>query len=90
MVMMSLVGNSVGFFTGSLFQDAKKASGLAPMFLLPLMMFSGLYNKLSSIPIWVSWIQYISPFRYGLHMILVNQYENLKVKVNGVIYDYRS
>jgi ATP-binding cassette subfamily G (WHITE) protein 2 len=74
--MMSLVGNSIGFFTGSLFKDVKKASGMAPVLLLPLMMFSGLYNKLNSIPSWISWLQYISPFRYGLHMTLLNEYHD--------------
>ena len=74
--MMALVGNSIGFFTGCLFQDAKKASGMSPLLLLPLMMFSGLYNKLNSIPSWISWLQYISPFRYGLHMTLLNQYKD--------------
>ncbi len=69
--MMALVGNSIGFFTGSLFQDPKQASGLAPVMLLPLMMFSGIYNNLNNIPDWINWLQYISPFRYGLHMVLI-------------------
>jgi ABC-type multidrug transport system permease subunit len=61
------------------------------MLLLPLMMFSGLYNKLNSIPDYVSWIQYISPFKYGLHMILESQYEDLKITfVDGSIYDYKA
>lgn len=88
---MSLVGNSIGFFTGSLFKDAKRASGLAPVLILPLMMFSGLYNKLNSIPSWISWLQYISPFRYGLHMELINQYGDSVVSVpsKGYYYDYK-
>jgi len=56
LISVTLVGNSIGFFSGSLFQDPKKATSLAPMFLLPLMMFSGLYNKLNSIPTWISWL----------------------------------
>ncbi len=72
LVVCSLVGNSIGIMTGSLFKDAKRASALTPMFLLPMMMFSGLYNKLNSIPTWISWLQYISPFRYALHSVLLN------------------
>ena len=49
-VVLSLVGNSLGFMVGSLFQDAQRAAAMAPAFLLPLMMFSGLYNKLNDIP----------------------------------------
>ena len=70
----SLVGNSLGLLTGALFKDAKRASALTPVLLLPLMMFSGLYNKLDSIPVWISWLQYISPFRYGLHSALLNEF----------------
>ena len=69
---LALVGNSIGFLTGALFKDERRASSLAPALLLPLMMFSGLYNKLNSIPSFISWMQYISPFRYGLHTILLN------------------
>lgn len=86
----AVVGNSIGFFTGALFKDAKRASGLAPVLLLPLMMFSGIYNKLGSIPGWISWLQYVSPFRYGLHMLLLNQYGELPLTlVNGSSFDYR-
>jgi ABC-type multidrug transport system permease subunit len=49
---------------------------MTPVLLLPLMMFSGLYNKLDSIPGWISWLQYISPFRYGLHGALLNEFKN--------------
>jgi ABC-type multidrug transport system permease subunit len=57
---------------------------------LPLMAFSGMYNKLNNTPTWISWMQYISPFRYGLQMILVNQYEDLRIPIvqNGSIIDY--
>lgn len=87
--MVALVGNSIGFFTGALFQDVKKATSLAPVLLLPLMMFSGLYNRLSSIPTWISWLQYISPFRYGLHMLLLNQYHGATFTNGNSIYDYQ-
>ena len=87
--MMSLVGNSIGFFTGSLFKDVKKASGMAPLLLLPLMMFSGMYNKLNSIPSWIAWLQYISPFRYGLHMSLLNQYHSATFAYGNFTYSYQ-
>lgn len=72
----SLVGNSLGILIGSMFKDAKQASAMTPIFLLPFMMFGGLYNKLNSIPEWIGWIQYLSPFRYGLHGVLLNEFDN--------------
>lgn len=50
LALMSMAGNSFGFFIGALFKDAKKSSELGPLFILPLMAFSGLYNKLNDIP----------------------------------------
>lgn len=70
------MGNSIGFWTGSLFKDAQRSSAMAPVLLMPLMMFSGLYNKLDSIPPWIAWMQYLSPFRYGLHAVLINEYND--------------
>lgn len=67
---VGMVGNSIGFWTGSLFKDAQRSSAMSPALLMPLMMFSGLYNKLDSIPVWIRWMQYLSPFRFGLHAVL--------------------
>ena len=61
------------------------------MITLPLMAFAGLYNKIRDIPNWISWISYLTPFRYGLHMILQNQYGNLVINLaDGSSYDYQS
>jgi ABC-type multidrug transport system permease subunit len=86
---VAIVGNSIGFWTGSLFKDAQRSSAMAPALLLPLMMFSGLYNRLDSIPNWISWMQYISPFRYGLHAVMLNEYNDEKYYFYGVEFDYK-
>ena len=87
---MALVGNSIGLLTGALFKDTSRATSLAPAFLLPLMIFSGLYNKLDSIPVWISWLQYISPFRYGLHCLLLNEFGDEVYQSKEGIFDYRN
>lgn len=71
MLCCALVGNSIGIMAGSLFKDAKRATALTPVFILPMMMLSGLYNKLGSIPVFIRWLQYLSPFRYGIHSLLL-------------------
>jgi ABC-type multidrug transport system permease subunit len=82
-ILMGVAGNTIGFFIGSFFKDAGRAASLGPVALLPLMMFSGIYNKINDIPAWIAWMQYISPFRYGLQMILVNQYEDLVIHIES-------
>lgn len=89
--MMAMCGNSLGFTISSLFKDPSSAAAMGPMITLPLMAFSGLYNKLNDIPSWISWLAYLSPFRYGLHMILENQYGDLTIPLKtGQSYDYRT
>jgi hypothetical protein len=87
---MSLCGNSLGFVIGAMFKDEKQAAAMGPLVTLPLMAFSGLYNKLSDIPAWISWLAYLSPFRYGLHLILENEYGDLVIPLVAGEYDYQA
>lgn len=88
---MCLSGNSLGFLIGSLFKEQKQAAAIGPMITLPLMAFAGLYNKIRDIPSWISWMAYVTPFRYGLHMILENQYGDLVINLaDGSTYNYRA
>ena len=90
LIIMYWCGNSIGFFLGSIFSNVRTASAMGPIILMPLMMTSGLYNKLSSIPAVIAWMSYISPFRYGLHMMLLNQYGDLLIPLNnGQIFNYK-
>lgn len=86
---VSFIGNGIGFFTGSLFRDPKKASGLTSIFILPMSMLSGLWNKLNFVPPWISWLQYVSPFKYALQMLMENEYEEYVYESGSVRYDYR-
>jgi len=44
--------------------------------LIPLMIVGGLFNKLDAIPVYIRWLQYLSPFRYGLQLFLENEYRD--------------
>lgn len=52
-------------------------------------MMSGLYNKLNYIPPWIGWLQYVSPFKYALQMLLENQYQDFFYQNGTVVYDYK-
>jgi ABC-type polysaccharide/polyol phosphate export permease len=80
------VGNSVGFFCATLFREIRRVSALTSIVMIPLFVLSGLFNKLNFMPDWSSWLQYISPFRYGLHLLLENGFGD-QVFNN---YDYKA
>lgn len=58
-------GSSYGLLVGSFFSDAKVASGLLPLIILPLMLFSGFYKNRADLAGWIGWIEYISPIKYA-------------------------
>lgn len=64
---------------GTIFQTPKQATGMAGLILLPLMMFGGLYSRFDHFPAYISWLQYISPFKYGFQAVIYNQ-------LNGVVW----
>lgn len=42
-ILLGLCGNSVGLMAGSMFKDVRTASGMLPMVLMPLILFSGFW-----------------------------------------------
>ncbi len=50
-----------------------------PMFLLPLMVFGGFFVNTNSIPVYFSWIQYLSPMRYGFIAAAKNEFSGLAI-----------
>ncbi len=67
-----MVGNSLGVMVGCLFKDVKRSTALSPVFLIPLILFSGIYSNDTSSISWLP-LKFISPFRYGLIATLGSQ-----------------
>ncbi len=62
---MSFAGNSLGLLIGSLVSDAKSISAALPMVILPFILFSGFFKNRDDLPVWIGWIEYLSPLKYG-------------------------
>lgn len=72
--MTSLAGFSFGLFVASLFSNVNVALALSILFLLPTMLFSGLYLNLATVPAFLRWLQWVSPMRYGYTSAMSNQF----------------
>jgi ABC-type multidrug transport system permease subunit len=70
--LLSLAGNSFGLMGGCMFKDVKVASGVLPMFILPLMLFSGFYQNRGNLMVWISWMEYLSPMKYAFEAVMIN------------------
>ncbi|XP_031568131.1 protein white-like [Actinia tenebrosa] len=70
------VAISYGYVISSLSPSVEGASALGPPLMLPLMLFGGFFLKDSTVPVYFIWIKYISWFRYGFELLIVNQWDS--------------
>ena len=63
--LITLNGASLGLMLGSMILDQKSVSAVTPIVLLPVILFSGFFKNIGNLPVWIGWIQYLSPIKYG-------------------------
>ena len=47
---------SLGYFFSSIFNNEETAVGLAPIIMMPIILFSGFFSNAGSYPAWTAWI----------------------------------
>ena len=62
--LVTLNGSSLGLMLGSIILDQKSVSTATPNLLLPIILFSGFYKNSANLPVWIGWMQYLSPVKY--------------------------
>lgn len=70
--LLSLSGNSLGLLLGSMIADAKVVSLLVPVMILPFILFSGFFKNRDDLPVWLFWLEYISPMKYSFASFIRN------------------
>ncbi len=65
LALMSFSGASIGLLIGSVILDPKSVSAVVPIIILPFILFSGYFKNREELPVWLGWIEYISPLKYG-------------------------
>ena len=76
--MVVYCASSFGYLLSAIFTNAQIAVQISPVVMIPFMMFGGFFANSSSYPDWVTWLQYISPIRYGLEALVLNEFEHRK------------
>lgn len=51
--------------------------------MLIFILFSGFYANTSLIPVWLRWLQWISPMRYTYSALVLNQFTGLNFTCSG-------
>ncbi|PFX22027.1 Protein white [Stylophora pistillata] len=79
--LISMVAVSYGYTVSTLSPTVAVASAISAPLLLPLLLLGGFYVKNTTIPVWLSWLQYVSWFNYGFEAMLVNQWDGYGGKI---------
>lgn len=80
LVLLSVLGTSMGVFMGCIVPKAEAAVALIPVFVIPQMLFSNFLN--ASPPIWLTWFKHISAYYYGFQILAINEFKDLSLKCN--------
>ena len=65
---------SLGYLISCIFNDYATATMIAPILVMPFMLFGGFFANLDSLAAWFGWIQWISPLTYANRAIMVNEF----------------
>jgi len=76
LVIISIASGSLGLLLGCMLPNAEVAITLAPVVIMPFMLFGGFFMKIDLIPIWLRWLQYLSLFKYGFEALLTNEFHD--------------
>lgn len=68
---------SLGYLVSSTFHDFAIAAMIAPVLMMPFMLFSGFYANSDTISAWLAWIQWTSPIKYGFEAMMTNEFRDV-------------
>jgi ABC-type multidrug transport system ATPase subunit/ABC-type multidrug transport system permease subunit len=73
--LLGLASSSTSLLIGCSMGDAKAAMEVAPMAFVPQILFAGFFVKISSITVVLRWIQYVCALKWGIDIILLNEFD---------------
>jgi ABC-type multidrug transport system permease subunit len=73
LVNIAWTASSLGYLLSSCFESETTATGLAPVIIMPMMLFGGLLANNERIPDWLGWLQYLSTIKYGSEALVSNE-----------------
>ena len=74
----------LGWFIAATTGDLRIASAISAPIIMPFFLFGGLFQSDTTTPVYFEPIKWISWFRYGYHMLMVNELKDLKLDCGGV------
>lgn len=87
LLLISHSAASFGYFISSIFNKEEMAISLAPVIMMPIILFGGQFANSGTLQAWISWFQYISPIRYGFECFTRNEFDSRHYDSNAILLD---
>jgi len=73
-LLLGFACSSCGLMLGCVIGNVKTAVEVGPLALVPQILFAGFFIKMSQIPSVLRWLQYICALKWGMNVILINEF----------------
>jgi hypothetical protein len=71
---LGVASSSVAVVLGCLVSDVKQVTELAPLLFVPQLLFAGFFIRLTQIPIFLRWAQYLCSLKYAMNLLLAVEF----------------
>ena len=78
--LQSSVGASLALWLGSLTSNVETAIQMTPVLLVPQILFSGVFLRVSLIPKWLRWVQYTCFLKYTINLLTIEEFKKINVE----------
>jgi len=75
LLLQGLAAGSMGLALGSLVADVSKGMEIAPLLLVPQILFAGFFVPLTQVPVWLRWCQYLCFLGYSIKLLILAEFE---------------
>jgi len=86
--LLGIASSSLSLIVGCGVASAQKAIQLAPLVLIPQMLFSGLFIPVSKIPSSLRWVRYLCPLKYAINLLELEEFRYVEDAVNNCEAQY--
>jgi hypothetical protein len=82
--LLSVVAASTSLMMGCVFRSVKAIMELGPIVLVPQILFAGFFVKMSQIPVWLRWVQYLCSLKFALNLLYIIELDNCPAELKSM------
>lgn len=71
---LAMASNSLALIIGCMVPDVKSVAELSPVVFVPQILFAGFFIRMSQVPVFMRWAQYLCGMKYGMNLALLTEF----------------